>query len=1298
VKKRTKILILIAAFTLVCLASGLLFLRTERFQKFARMTIVSEIQNATGLDCRIENVSLDVYRGGILISGFELVPRTSTTGLVTLRIRSIRAVVSISSFWHFRIRLAELDLVSPQVELISSGGDSAWNPEEFLKNLKISLRLEAGRVSVKEGLLKVNNRATPFNLSLENLDCEIRYAKNIPSYRIHLEYKGSRIHIEQRDIVHDLGLMADLSLRGATIEHFRLNHGKSLLTGSGSISNWESPVVSVHTTGILDAKDLRLAESSLFEGKGDISVSADLRLNSDGIYSKGIFSARDGGYRKMAFRDFSGSYEIRNDVLYLRGVSGRIAKGIITAEGEIQLRAANKALNRVTIEAKNVPLIDTAGLLNLPLMNYENTADSKTVLIWGGGRGLKADCDAVLHGLARPAQRSGRSTLLEGNVRFIYYENGGVRISSALLRSPHTSVEVNGGQGEPFHIQLSTSHVAEPLGVIAGFSPPVADLIKRQPDLLDISGVFDFSGDVRIKSSDDVSYDGSLSVRNGRWRSYAVDSLNAQAHFRSPRLKLQSISVRSGAETLRGNLELAIAEGKRLSEFGFQGDIQNLPLTSMKDFGLDTTGIAGNLSGRGSARLERDLWEGEGQFFVENGSIKGEPFDELRAQATLRNQRLQLSRVGISRGAARMSADGQVDLETRQLNLRVRLQGLSLNDIPAVRLKKLPVQGRLSASGVLKGSIEKPAIEGSFDLDELRYESWNLGRGKGTLEFENETFRGSAKIQSDFGALAIQASVSTSAGYPGKAMLEFENLDVRKISAGKVPEYLQDISTALKGKLEAEGNFEDFAALRIRGEVDGTHVKIHDYELRNDGQIRFAIADGNLRMESVRITGDGTSLYLGGTIPLDDSARLSVNLNGSLNLGLLEGIEKKVHTSGVAVLSIQASGTRGSPQIIGRATLQDARLEYADLPFRFSAIQGDMVFSRNLVRFENIRGNTASGALQVSGILEHQNAVVRTINMEINVQNARLPYPKDFRSVVNARLLLNGNSDFQILSGDVNVIRAEYLRSFNLLEQLTSRSITAAGPLTTDQYLLGLRLNVEIHSENGLIVDNELTKLRGSFRLTLRGTPAYPSLTGRVESSEGTIFFRGNRFEISHATADFIDRNRINPILEIRAEADVKTYRLILDAAGDLEHLNLNVTSDPPMSTVDILSLLTTGKAETGTVTSQRESAMTSMSAASVLSENLTGVIGKRVQRIFGLESFRVDPFLAGAENDPTARITISERISKDLVVTYSQNLSTNEEQIIVIEYDINKDLSLVGTRDEDGKFGLDFRFRKRLR
>ncbi len=60
--------------------------------------------------------------------------------------------------------------------------------------------------------------------------------------------------------------------------------------------------------------------------------------------------------------------------------------------------------------------------------------------------------------------------------------------------------------------------------------------------------------------------------------------------------------------------------------------------------------------------------------------------------------------------------------------------------------------------------------------------------------------------------------------------------------------------------------------------------------------------------------------------------------------------------------------------------------------------------------------------------------------------------------------------------------------------------------------------------------------------------------------------------------------------------------------------------------------------------------------------------------------------------------MTISERLSKDLAITFSRNLSTNEEQVVVVEYDISKDLSVVATRDEQGMYGLDFRLRRRFK
>jgi hypothetical protein len=1297
VKLRKK-LITIMLLVLFCtgIGLGLWYVRSSGFQALIRSVLISKMEKATGLQCSVEGLTLDVYHGRFVIRGLALTPKMSAAGPVSLRVAEIRARISVSSVWHLRMNLAELTILRPRVDLISGKEQSSWNPEEMLKALQISLKLEAARVAVEDGLLRINDRTQPFYLLLDDLDCEIRYAKKIPSYKIHIAYKRSRIHWEHRDIFHDLDLASDLSLQGIEIEHYKLRRGASLFEGRGFLKNWNAPELNLQINGVWDARDLVLAHASLFEGKGNLNVRLNLRYTHEGVYVQGKFDSVNGKYRKMVYRSLAGNLEIRKDVLLLRDVYGKIANGTIAIQGDIQLRKANKNPNRIVIHTKNVPIIDAGRLLNLPLLNFQNPADISTVLVWYGGKPLTAECDTYVHGIEKEAAITDKHLLLDGPVRFTYLEPGQLHVASANLRSPYSSVQVSGGQEVPFHVRLSTTHIAEPIRIIAGFSPPVAEFLTRYPDLKDVAGRFDFNGDVQIKASDDVAYQGRIAIQGGRWRTYSVDSMSAQAEFASSRLKLHTLALRSGRQAVDGELELEVSRGGQLSEFGFQGDLHQVGLASLKDFGVDASQISGILNGTGKIFMKGGKWEGSGFISVEQGNFRNEGFDSLRAQLKLAKQRLQLTRVEARRGSVRLSAKGDLDLSSRQLNIALGIQGFSLEDIPIVKEKRIPIRGRLNASGTLKGTTENPNLAGEFEIDSLHYDRWDLGQGKGKVDMNDGSIHSNTEIQSELGRLKAQAAISTSKGFPGKVTLEFEDLNVQKVFPTSMPSYLKEVSTDLKGKVDIQGQFDDLSTIEMRGELGGAHFRIQDYELHNAENIQVALLKQRLHIENARFVGEGTSLALTGTFPLDESPQLDLALNGQMNLKLLEGMENKAQVDGTAMLNIRATGSRKNPQIIGSASFQDARLDFDGFPSRLSSMRGNVVFSKNIVRLENVHGSMASGTIQLSGAVEHENTAFRSVNMSIGIRNARMQYPKDFKSLIDADLILSGTPNAQILAGDINVLRMEYVRSFNLLEQLASHSSSQSGPLTTEPFLLGLRLNLEIHSNNGLYIDNELARLRGNIRLALRGTPAYPSLTGRVEATEGNISFRGSRFAITRAAANFIDRTRINPVLEVRAEADVKTYRLILDAMGDLEHLNLNITSDPVMSTVDILSLLTTGKSDTSTVTSQRESQMAGISAASVLSENLTGVIGKRVQRILGLESFRVDPFLAGAENDPTARITISERISKDLVVTYSRNLTTSREQIVVIEYDIGRDLSMVATRDENGKFGLDFRFRKR--
>jgi len=1282
--------------------SGLLYIRTESFQEFIRKTISSQIESNTGLQCQIEGLQLNIYKGRLRLQGLQLTAPETGTGFSALRIEEIIARFSLSSLWRFRMRLAELHIERPQVDLTTGEEkkkeeDSSWNPEQLLRTLNISLRLETEEFTVTDGRITINEHPSSFNLALKDLDCRIGYQIDSPGYKIFLAYKESRLFYKQRDIVHDLKVEALLSLEGISIESMKFRLDESQLYGSGAMENWQDPVLQLDLAGTVMSKHLVLADDSLDEGEGMVDVHIAIRYDSDGMYLKGDFFARIGNYSKMDYSDLSGDLEILHDVLYLRNVKGRIAEGQFTAEGGIQLRESNNKPHEMLIHSKKVPLVEVADLLHSSKLRYGNVADAETHIIWGFGRKTDVDCDAYLYGTLTESGDGLRRIPLSGKVQFRYYGGGHIDLYSVKLESSHSDISMHGGENDLYQVRVSTSRLTEPFGLIANFSPAVSRFMERYPDLEAIEGDYEINGDTLIQSSSNVEFAGSITAKSGHWESVRADEASAEVSFKGSILTFAHLFLRRGEQSVRGELSLNFSNEENIGGLGFQGNFQKVEVALLKDFGFSPIDMTGALSGSGHIRLEKDAWFYDGQVSIEKGTIVGMPFDRVDARITFGDREVRFGNVRFMRGEAHLAADGRVDLNDRGLDFTAKLVQLPLSELPGMEDKGALLRGYASASGSIGGTWDRPALAATLELADLYYDSWNLGSGEGTLTLKENVLEGGMDIRPDYGDLSIKTRISMEQGYPGKVDLVLKKFNIQKMIAGKSIPYLDIDRTELNGSIEGEGYFSDLDSVQFNGKMDGALFGINEYELQNSGEIEFSVLNGTLSFETARITGTNTDLSLNGDLPLN-TGDLNMSLNGDLNLAILSGIQEKLSASGSAVVDIRATGSKQNPEIIGRLSLVSGTLSHEDIPFLVSELQGDMLFSEDVVRLENIKGEAASGSFQLSGSYEHLKMAMESINMQIAIQGVKLQYPKDFNSEVNADLTLSGDSDRQILAGEVEVKNSEYIRDFNLLERFADQGGENSGLLALAPALQNLRMNVEFHSNNGLVIDNELARVRGSLRLTLRGTPAYPSLTGRVEAGEGTIFFRRNRFEITHAYADFVDRNRINPILEIRAEADVKTYRLILDVTGTLDNYSVIPRSDPPMSTVDIISLLTTGMAETGSQTTERETQMAGMSAASVLSENLTGVIGKRVERILGLESFRVDPFLAGTDNDPTARITVSERISRDIVLTFSRNLSTNEEQVVVIEYDVGKGLSITATRDEDGEFGVDFRLRKRFK
>jgi translocation and assembly module TamB len=90
--------------------------------------------------------------------------------------------------------------------------------------------------------------------------------------------------------------------------------------------------------------------------------------------------------------------------------------------------------------------------------------------------------------------------------------------------------------------------------------------------------------------------------------------------------------------------------------------------------------------------------------------------------------------------------------------------------------------------------------------------------------------------------------------------------------------------------------------------------------------------------------------------------------------------------------------------------------------------------------------------------------------------------------------------------------------------------------------------------------------------------------------------------------------------------------------------------------------------------------------------------VSNRVQKFFGVGQVKIDPNFVGTLGQSTARVTVTQQLSKAVTLTYATNVNETSQQLIQAQFALTRDVSLVAVRDEAGVFSLLIKVRQRKR
>ncbi|HYJ91175.1 MAG TPA: translocation/assembly module TamB domain-containing protein, partial [Pyrinomonadaceae bacterium] len=300
------------------------------------------------------------------------------------------------------------------------------------------------------------------------------------------------------------------------------------------------------------------------------------------------------------------------------------------------------------------------------------------------------------------------------------------------------------------------------------------------------------------------------------------------------------------------------------------------------------------------------------------------------------------------------------------------------------------------------------------------------------------------------------------------------------------------------------------------------------------------------------------------------------------------------------------------------------------------------------------------------------------------------------------------NGDLQVpVIGRVAAKRSLYSKDIDLSSIVGARREQS---LSVGTSLTALRFDVSIEGRDALAVQNNIADLTASVSLRVTGDADNPQVTGRITANGGTIIFRKDRYQIQRGVLEFPPETYIEPIVDLQAETEIAGYQIFVNLSGplnDTASLNATVRSSPALPQSDVVSLITTGSLS-NTATGIPTLAQTGINtAADILTDAIIGnPARKATDKLFGLNIFEIDPIISGERTTPGARLTIGRQINNNLRVTYSTNLSQDQNQVLAFEYRVSNKLSFVAqyeqhplsnvTRNRDN-FSFEVRFRRRF-
>ncbi len=798
-------------------------------------------------------------------------------------------------------------------------------------------------------------------------------------------------------------------------------------------------------------------------------------------------------------------------------------------------------------------------------------------------------------------------------------------------------------------------------------------------------------GNIRVKGNltglvKEPLFDGTFSADPLIVRGISFENAGGRLQYREKKISLVSADIHQRASRFlfNGSVDLSQKEPVLAAKLKVIGsDVGTVVALFYKPLPLHFS-ATGDLAFNGTLAD----FTGSGRLAFESGSAYGESFTKGTITAALTKDKIAFPEVVIEKGSGTITGTGWIGFD-QTYSAAIESHGVKLAEVN--HLAGIPADGLFDLTIESSGSFSRPQVTASLEVEEFFFNQAAFGGLTAGLQIGEKVLLCKAELADGRAGLTGRLGLSKPYGWSIQMAMNADMQDPFLIAGNK--ELSGRTKLAVEGALSLRGAGADISALSGNASFDRLEFAVGDYRLDNEGPASVSIRGDRFSIASLNLTGQSTRIGVtgGGRFMKE----VDVEVTGTANLSLLRPLVEEVeHSDGTAEVSLAVTDSWKNPEVAGELQLKNGEVKLKDIPQKFSGLTGKITFDKRRLVVDSLTGQIGGGSMTASGKAQLAGLAIQDFSSRVVFENVTVRFPEGLTSTLSGELYYDGDVSEQSMTGDVLIKRAHYDKRVEWKSMLVDIGKGLYQKKKTEAGWIGdTQINIRFYGKDNILFQNNLAKMPLDVDVFLRGTVNRPQILGRIEARKGSVYFRQNEFKILYGSADFVDPNRMNPVLDIQAQIQVREHLIRLAVSGTSDRAIVTLLSDPPLPDSDILALLALGK--TGEQLKGKEQGVGISEAASFATGQFQDIFESRARNLTGLDRFQVDPYVSKGDTS-VPRVTVGKEIMQDkLYVTYSSNVgATTPEQIFRIEYILNRHFSLVGERNELGNTGADIKYR----